>query len=230
MKRAHHPAPSDAEFETVLEKTGLRSTPQRHHVYSVLLGKKDHPRRRRCFIRAKRGMPDISMATVYNCLDALVSCGVGRQGEPEPLGHALPARTCSRTTIFIVTDAAEPMTSTVRWTTPSPPLRFPAGSGRPAMKHHSRRCAPNAPARPANDGTDPLPAVTALTTNSESTATETIEGFVKQDYRYGFVTRRRDGLGPAGVERRHHPPDLPQEERAGVAAGMEAEGYGIGRR
>jgi Fur family peroxide stress response transcriptional regulator len=79
MKRAHHPAPSDAEFETVLEKTGLRSTPQRHHVYSVLLGKKDHPTAEEVFIRAKRGMPDISMATVYNCLDALVSCGLVRQ-------------------------------------------------------------------------------------------------------------------------------------------------------
>ena len=31
------------------------------------------------FIRAKREMPDISMATVYNCLDALVACGLARQ-------------------------------------------------------------------------------------------------------------------------------------------------------
>ena len=29
--------------------------------------------------RAKREMPDISMATVYNCLDALVKCGTVRQ-------------------------------------------------------------------------------------------------------------------------------------------------------
>jgi len=30
-------------------------------------------------MRAKRQKPDISFATVYNCLDALVKCGVVRQ-------------------------------------------------------------------------------------------------------------------------------------------------------
>jgi len=58
---------------------GLRSTPQREHVYNVLLEKRDHPTAEEVFIRAKRGLPDISMATVYNCLDALVKCGLVRQ-------------------------------------------------------------------------------------------------------------------------------------------------------
>ena len=58
---------------------GLRSTPQREHVYDVLLQKRDHPTAEEVFIRAKRSMPDISMATVYNCLDALVKCGLVRQ-------------------------------------------------------------------------------------------------------------------------------------------------------
>ncbi len=58
---------------------GLRSTPQREHVYSVLLQKRDHPTAEEIFLRAKRGMPDISLATVYNCLDALVQCGLVRQ-------------------------------------------------------------------------------------------------------------------------------------------------------
>ncbi len=58
---------------------GLRSTPQREHVYNVLLQKRDHPNAEEVFLRAKRGMPDISMATVYNCLDALVRCGLIRQ-------------------------------------------------------------------------------------------------------------------------------------------------------
>jgi Fur family peroxide stress response transcriptional regulator len=57
---------------------GLRSTPQRGHVYDVLLQKRDHPTAEEVFIRAKRRMPDISMATVYNCLDALVKCGLVR--------------------------------------------------------------------------------------------------------------------------------------------------------
>ena len=59
-----------------LERSGLRITPQREHVYNVLLGKKDHPTAEEVFIRSKKGMPEISMATVYNCLDALVSCGL----------------------------------------------------------------------------------------------------------------------------------------------------------
>ena len=62
-----------------LARGGLRFTPQREHVYAVLLQKRDHPTAEQVFIRAKRGMPDISMATVYNCLDALVKCGLARQ-------------------------------------------------------------------------------------------------------------------------------------------------------
>jgi len=58
---------------------GFRFTPQREHVYSVLLKKRDHPTAEEVFIRAKGEMPDISMATVYNCLDALVKCGLARQ-------------------------------------------------------------------------------------------------------------------------------------------------------
>ena len=62
-----------------LMTSGLRATPQREHVYSVLLHKRDHPTAEEVFIRVKGEMPDISMATVYNCLDALVQCGLVRQ-------------------------------------------------------------------------------------------------------------------------------------------------------
>ncbi|PYJ03711.1 MAG: Fur family transcriptional regulator [Verrucomicrobia bacterium] len=62
-----------------LAARGFRFTPQREHVYSVLLGKRDHPTAEEVFMRAKRAMPDISMATVYNCLTALVKCGLVRQ-------------------------------------------------------------------------------------------------------------------------------------------------------
>ena len=44
----------------------------------MLLQKRDHPTAEEVFIRAKQQMPDISMATVYNCLDALVKCGLVR--------------------------------------------------------------------------------------------------------------------------------------------------------
>lgn len=59
--------------------SGFRFTPQRQRVYDVLHEKRDHPTAEEVFIRAKHGMPDISMATVYNCLDALVKSGLARQ-------------------------------------------------------------------------------------------------------------------------------------------------------
>ncbi|HSU54620.1 MAG TPA: Fur family transcriptional regulator [Candidatus Dormibacteraeota bacterium] len=62
-----------------LADRGLRFTPQRRQVYEVLLGERDHPTAEEVFIRAKKDMPDISMATVYNCLTALVKCGLVRQ-------------------------------------------------------------------------------------------------------------------------------------------------------
>jgi len=62
-----------------LARSGFRFTPQREHVYNVLLEERDHPTAEQVFLRAKKGMPDISMATVYNCLDALVKCGLAKQ-------------------------------------------------------------------------------------------------------------------------------------------------------
>ncbi len=61
-----------------LATSGLRFTTQREHVYDVLLEKRDHPTAEEVFIRAKKGLPEISFATVYNCLDALVKCGLVR--------------------------------------------------------------------------------------------------------------------------------------------------------
>jgi len=78
MGQAQETKPNQ-RFNQQLASRGFRFTPQREHVYAVLLRKRDHPTAEEVFIRAKREMPDISMATVYNCLDALVSCGLVRQ-------------------------------------------------------------------------------------------------------------------------------------------------------
>ena len=67
------------EFNNRLVASGFRLTPQRQQVYEVLMQKRDHPTADEVFIRAKQEMPDISMATVYNCLDALVKSGIVRQ-------------------------------------------------------------------------------------------------------------------------------------------------------
>lgn len=61
-----------------LERTGLRSTKQREHVFDVLLTQRDHPTADEVFARAREQMPTISLATVYNCLETLVKCGLVR--------------------------------------------------------------------------------------------------------------------------------------------------------
>lgn len=58
---------------------GFRLTPQREHVYRVLLQERDHPTAEQVFMRAKKSLPEISMATVYNCLDFLVKCDLVKQ-------------------------------------------------------------------------------------------------------------------------------------------------------
>jgi Fur family peroxide stress response transcriptional regulator len=73
---------SDTESITLaqhLTDSGLRSTPQREVVYQVILEKRDHPTAEEIFARVKAPMPTISLATVYNCLDALVQCGLIKQ-------------------------------------------------------------------------------------------------------------------------------------------------------
>lgn len=62
-----------------LSARGFRFTSQRQHVYEVLMGKRDHPTAEEVYLRSKRGKPEISIATVYNCLDALVKCNLVKQ-------------------------------------------------------------------------------------------------------------------------------------------------------
>jgi Fur family peroxide stress response transcriptional regulator len=69
----------DENLNQRLARSGLRPTPQRQAVYAILLQKLDHPTADQVFFRAKQMMPDISMATVYNCLETLVHCGLVRQ-------------------------------------------------------------------------------------------------------------------------------------------------------
>jgi Fur family peroxide stress response transcriptional regulator len=61
-----------------LADSGLRATPQREIVYSVLLAKRDHPTADEVFVRVKSELPTISLATVYNCLETLVQCDLVR--------------------------------------------------------------------------------------------------------------------------------------------------------
>jgi Fur family peroxide stress response transcriptional regulator len=74
---------TDRHLNEKLASGGFRFTPQRRAVYDVLLHKRDHPTAEEVFIRAKKAMPEISHATVYNCLGALVESGLARQVQLE---------------------------------------------------------------------------------------------------------------------------------------------------
>ncbi|MEI6350274.1 MAG: Fur family transcriptional regulator [Verrucomicrobiota bacterium] len=62
--------------DDVIARSGIRLTPQRRHVYEALMEKLDHPTALEVFMRAKEKMPSISLATVYNCLEALTESGL----------------------------------------------------------------------------------------------------------------------------------------------------------
>jgi Fe2+ or Zn2+ uptake regulation protein len=59
--------------------SGIRLTKQREEVFGLLMQKRDHPTATEVFLRAKKHMPSISLATIYNCLDALVDWGLVKQ-------------------------------------------------------------------------------------------------------------------------------------------------------
>jgi len=65
--------PPQAVAQTLAD-SGLRSTPQREVIYSILLNERNHPTADEVFARVKSELPSISLATVYNCLETLVQC------------------------------------------------------------------------------------------------------------------------------------------------------------
>jgi Fe2+ or Zn2+ uptake regulation protein len=72
-------ATAQAEPTLPDEINGLRMTRQRREVYRILHDQRDHPTANDVFMRVKDRLPSISLATVYNCLEALVQHGIVRQ-------------------------------------------------------------------------------------------------------------------------------------------------------
>ncbi len=70
---------STPEIEIPEEIAGLRMTKQRQEVYRILMQERNHPTANDVFMRVKDRLPNISLATVYNCLEALVEHGIIRQ-------------------------------------------------------------------------------------------------------------------------------------------------------
>jgi Fur family peroxide stress response transcriptional regulator len=75
LAQAKNPRPEDFPPEL----NGLRMTRQRREVLATLLAERDHPTANDVFLRAQKRMPTISLATVYNCLEALVSHNLVKQ-------------------------------------------------------------------------------------------------------------------------------------------------------
>jgi len=70
---------SDSEPAALHLGGDLRLTRQRREVYDVLMDQRDHPTATELFIRVKERVPTISLATVYNCLEALSGAGLVKQ-------------------------------------------------------------------------------------------------------------------------------------------------------
>ena len=63
-------------YEETISHSGHRLTPQRREVYNVLLSERDHPTASEVFIRAKKHMPSISLATVYRTVKLFEEAGI----------------------------------------------------------------------------------------------------------------------------------------------------------
>ena len=72
------PAAPILNYDQTIAGRGLRMTDQRRSVYDALMKRADHPTAVEVFMRVKKKAPSISLATVYNCLETLVACGVVR--------------------------------------------------------------------------------------------------------------------------------------------------------
>ena len=72
------PPTADSPYDAKIAGRGLRMTDQRRAVYDSLMSQRDHPTAVEVFMRVKTAVPSISLATVYNCLETLVECGLVR--------------------------------------------------------------------------------------------------------------------------------------------------------
>lgn len=77
--------------EPNLPKKPARQTEQRKAVFEALMEQTDHPSAVDVFMRVKSRMPSISLATVYNCLEALTEAGLVRTVNHE----RQPSRFCA---------------------------------------------------------------------------------------------------------------------------------------
>lgn len=63
----------ETELRQALERAGWRYTRQRGAVFAHLRSTESHPTAEQVFLAVRQQLPSISLATVYNALDALVA-------------------------------------------------------------------------------------------------------------------------------------------------------------
>lgn len=70
---------SQEDIRNLFQRSGLRCTRQREQVYAALAATRTHPTAEELF-HAVRGLDEaLSLATVYNALDAFIQAGIARQ-------------------------------------------------------------------------------------------------------------------------------------------------------
>lgn len=70
------PSQARKELRRALESKGLRYTRQRGEVFDYLQSVRTHPTAEEVYVAVRRRLPNISLATVYKSLDALVEAGL----------------------------------------------------------------------------------------------------------------------------------------------------------
>lgn len=70
---------STEELRSIFSKHGLRATRQREAVYQVLYACDSHPTADELMALVRSIDPDVSQATIYNTLEALVGCGLAKR-------------------------------------------------------------------------------------------------------------------------------------------------------
>lgn len=77
MKTHGHTCSTGEEpLRLALEQAGWRFTRQRAEVFAYLQGVKSHPTAEQVFAAVRQHIPNISLATVYKALEALVDAGL----------------------------------------------------------------------------------------------------------------------------------------------------------
>ncbi len=73
------PRSTHALVSAMVEGAGMRLTRQRRAVLEVIVASCDHPTAAIIFERTRQTHGNISLATVYNCLEAMVAAGIINQ-------------------------------------------------------------------------------------------------------------------------------------------------------